>query len=792
MKILAKILTNDTIKIYPVDVKHYSMVGQQFSIRTEDYLKQLKYQSGNFTIIYYLVQDIQDTSPLFEQTLKVLMISKDLTQIKCKFNGTPNISKLQALDERIQTQDIKLLATNNEYTHPIVYLKYNFFSEVCVLKFEQPVSYEKNQNIYLHLLAYEPVEQKISLLPEQVQYEQGFEQIAQANVYRVGNMQSTQRYSLEDFLNQTGSTNNKYNPMLSIGNMLQRIHYDPYYPQNFVHFGSYKSRLDVFINKYIDIYQIQNKGIYGVSYTNSVNNIISGFNTFERHCFLDYGLTKVSDDNEYVIISMEPIESQTFTNWYSTKSANAIQYDRDNIHALTNFIPNIILYDERNFDLFAMVNMIGNTFDEYWASIRAIPSINGRLEGQLQTYSQLLLNDLLKNYGVDYRMGYANEGILETHTKFANPTTANLSFKQYDRIVKSRLVANMPFLLRSKGTRLAVEQILMCYGLSQSIIQIEQFNNDTIFKFDQFDTKFYNIHVQDNELQILDQSLKPLRASETSYNYPNVLIGQYYSKIINQSITESWANSNGNYENQSFESLLDNNEYCSNTSSLGYTHRQVESYRVNSMSNVLVRNIESVISQHQQIDTSVFHTIKQFVPNSVDARYGLAIDNHILARNKIPTIDFMRKYQNTNVIKQERILAQVNVRTPQIVANKSRINTKQGVEFIYKEQYNLKGNIKPHTYMQKKISSINNYVCGTYRFGIQEDYRSFSTSVQTLYAKLRAENTTALFTYMRDPVRNSWMQSGSVVTSSNLSQRKMIVDMNRQELTVFGTKLKIT
>jgi len=39
------------------------------------------------------------------------------------------------------------------------------------------------------------------------------------------------------------------------------------------------------------------------------------------------------------------------------------------------------------------------------------------------------------------------------------------------------------------------------------------------------------------------------------------------------------------------------------------------------------------------------------------------------------------------------------VRTPQIVANKSRINTKQGVEFIYKEQYNLKGNIKPHTYM---------------------------------------------------------------------------------------------
>jgi hypothetical protein len=48
---------------------------------------------------------------------------------------------------------------------------------------------------------------------------------------------------------------------------------------------------------------------------------------------------------------------------------------------LTNFIPNIILYDERNFDLFAMVNMIGNTFDEYWASIRAIPSINGRLEG---------------------------------------------------------------------------------------------------------------------------------------------------------------------------------------------------------------------------------------------------------------------------------------------------------------------------------------------------------------------------------------------------------------------------
>jgi len=42
------------------------------------------------------------------------------------------------------------------------------------------------------------------------------------------------------------------------------------------------------------------------------------------------------------------------------------------------------------------------------------------------------------------------------------------------------------------------------------------------------------------------------------------------------------------------------------------------------------------------MDNNVFLMIKQFVPFSVNAKYGLILENNILHRNRIPTIQYAK------------------------------------------------------------------------------------------------------------------------------------------------------
>jgi hypothetical protein len=43
------------------------------------------------------------------------------------------------------------------------------------------------------------------------------------------------------------------------------------------------------------------------------------------------------------------------------------------------------------------------------------------------------------------------------------------------------------------------------------------------------------------------------------------------------------------------------------------------------------------------MDSTIFKTIKTFSPNNVNIKYGLILDNNILYRNKIPTIQYTKK-----------------------------------------------------------------------------------------------------------------------------------------------------
>ncbi|HON96641.1 MAG TPA: hypothetical protein P5301_00090 [Bacteroidales bacterium] len=46
---------------------------------------------------------------------------------------------------------------------------------------------------------------------------------------------------------------------------------------------------------------------------------------------------------------------------------------------MIKLLPENFLIDSNNEDLFTLVNLIGDIFDEYWAAIKVIPSLSYKL-----------------------------------------------------------------------------------------------------------------------------------------------------------------------------------------------------------------------------------------------------------------------------------------------------------------------------------------------------------------------------------------------------------------------------
>ena len=289
---------------------------------------------------------------------------------------------------------------------------------------------------------------------------------------------------------------------------------------NFVHFSSATERVKNFKYKLelIEYYSDKIKSLSGSINTNLTplyekrNAIVGSFDNFEKYLFLESGSLRLYTHVSYSInpwpkrnVSYNQYDPYTYiTSLYRTTQSIAIDYyndlleqaevyDFNNIHRLLKAVPIHIRADDGNDDFNLFVDMLGHHYDIIWSYINHMSDIYSREEHPKDGMANDLLYHVAKSMGFQlyngrsttdlwrYALGYNSSG-----SRASNGTNNIISLPD-DQITKEqwrRIVNNLPYLLKTKGTERSVKALLSCFGMPSTILTIKEYGGPSTYTSD--------------------------------------------------------------------------------------------------------------------------------------------------------------------------------------------------------------------------------------------------------------------------------------------------------------------
>jgi hypothetical protein len=268
--------------------------------------------------------------------------------------------------------------------------------------------------------------------------------------------------------------------------------------ENFAHFSSAKERVDNFIykiqliEKYEELISASIAQTQTISSTQETNRqrtkkeqLEKGFDGFEKFLYTSSSfststtssITWPYNGNDR-IISTNTIVS----NWYDNIITLAEDYDIENTNYVLNNIPQYIRNNTENDSLLLFFSMIGQHFDNIYFHTKAIERTRGLGYKSKNGISDKLLFDVLKSMNWDaknlaadsklweYAFGLDSDG----NTKETNPA----KHRTYE--VWRRIINNLPYLLKHKGTRRGIYALMSCYGIPSSNLSIFEFGGPEV------------------------------------------------------------------------------------------------------------------------------------------------------------------------------------------------------------------------------------------------------------------------------------------------------------------------
>lgn len=273
---------------------------------------------------------------------------------------------------------------------------------------------------------------------------------------------------------------------------------------NFVTFGSALSRVQNFFTKVQQIETGNNFINYYTpyisttsslqseinSYSSSINDTITNFDGFESYLYfgsgsltssLQYGITpypKLNANKPYVLYSTT---SSQATTWYNSTTANAEDYDLDNINYFKYSVPSYVIDDPDNANYLIFLNMMGQYFDNIWIYIKSITDINLANNNLNVGISKDVVYNLLQSLGISVFNSFGDNSILQY---LAGANTGSYSYSgslndfsytssylnnvpKKDLLAESykRIYHNLPLLLQRKGTVAGLRTLLSTFGI---------------------------------------------------------------------------------------------------------------------------------------------------------------------------------------------------------------------------------------------------------------------------------------------------------------------------------------
>lgn len=187
---------------------------------------------------------------------------------------------------------------------------------------------------------------------------------------------------------------------------------------------------------------------------------------------------------------------QNNPSWYASHSAyfgsetSASLFDMDNLDSLSNNLPEFISGDEKNQDYVSFVEMIGHYFDNTSLYIKQFTEKNNHANSYLEGISLDVVHEALRSLGWDPEISRENLPLLlssfskadfDPSSSFYNKV-GSISEQDRNRIIWKRLLNNLPFIYKTKGTEASINAVISCFGIPKNLIKLKEYGgiNSTV------------------------------------------------------------------------------------------------------------------------------------------------------------------------------------------------------------------------------------------------------------------------------------------------------------------------
>jgi hypothetical protein len=181
------------------------------------------------------------------------------------------------------------------------------------------------------------------------------------------------------------------------------------------------------------------------------------------------------------------VDSTIAQDWYTSLYDNAVIYDRESETALVKTIPEHIRNDENNSEYELFVNMIGHHFDIIYSYVDALTKTYKPEEHPKLGVGKETLYDVAESLGWKLANGKQASSLwqyaLGVNTSGSYASTGSLFSKTDEEItteVWRRIVNNLPYLLKTKGTERSIKALMNTYGIPQTLLSVREYGGPTV------------------------------------------------------------------------------------------------------------------------------------------------------------------------------------------------------------------------------------------------------------------------------------------------------------------------
>ena len=267
---------------------------------------------------------------------------------------------------------------------------------------------------------------------------------------------------------------------------------------NFIHFSNAESRLRNFRDKLelIEGYNTESSSLVNITSSLSTiqeierkrQRVKNSFDPFEHYMYFESSSYVSSSDGQFHDTSwpktnsskpytLEAVGSATAVSWFNNMIESASAYDQRNMNSLRNSLPEHIYADTTNNVFLEFMDMVGQYFDEVWTYTKSVTDLNVRVNKLSEGISKDVAIHYARALGLDIYNG--NDLLtLPNYLLGKNQDGTDLYESPQEEVTEKiwkRILANLPFFLKTKGTERALKGLLNCYGIPSTMLRVREY-----------------------------------------------------------------------------------------------------------------------------------------------------------------------------------------------------------------------------------------------------------------------------------------------------------------------------